>query len=53
MKRDQLRAIWYADRERKLKKLEALGLLREYEEFNRGKKNNTIAVFCRRKGIIL
>lgn len=53
MKRSQLRAIWYAERDRKLKKLEALGLLPEYKEFNRGKKNHTIGAFCRRKGITL
>lgn len=53
MKISQKRAIFYADRERKLKKLEAMGLLNEYKEFNKGKTYHTIAVFCRHKGIIL
>lgn len=49
----QKRAIYYHERERKLARLEAMGLLEEYKEFNKGKTYHTIAVFCRRKGIIL
>lgn len=48
----QKRAIWYSDRERKLNKLESLGLMKEYREFCKG-KNNQIALFCNRKGIRL
>lgn len=53
MKTSQKRAIFYADRERKLKRLEAMGLLDEYKEFNKGKRNHTITWFCRHKGITL
>ena len=49
----QKRAIFYTERERKLAKLEQMGLLDEYKEFNKGKSHHTIAVFCRHKGIIL
>lgn len=49
----QKRAIFYHERERKLHKLEALGLLEEYRAFNKGKRNHTIGVFCRHKGITL
>ena len=49
----QKRAIFYSDRERKLAKLEAMGLLEEYKAFNKGKAHHTIAVFCKRKGIAL
>lgn len=49
----QKRAIYYHERERKLAKLEAMGLLNEYKEFNKGKTYHTIAVFCRHKGITL
>lgn len=53
MKISQKRAIYYNDRKRKLAKLEAMGLLEEYKEFNKGKTYHTIAVFCRHKGITL
>lgn len=53
MKTSQKRAIFYHERERKLKKLESMGLLKEYKAFNKGKKHNTIGVFCRHKGITL
>ena len=49
----QKRAIFYTDRERKLQKLRALGLLEEYKTFNQGKKHHTITAFCRHKGITL
>ena len=49
----QKRAIFYHERERKLHKLEVMGLLDEYKEFNKGKSYHTIGVFCRRKGITL
>ena len=49
----QKRAIFYSDRERKLAKLKAMGLLDEYKKFNKGKTYHTIAVFCRHKGITL
>jgi hypothetical protein len=53
MKIAQKRAIFYADRERKLKKLDELGLLDQYKEFNKGKSHNTIEWFCRKNGIHL
>jgi len=53
MKNSQKRAIFYHERERKLQKLEKLGLLEEYKAFNKGKRNHTIEWFCRSKGITL
>lgn len=47
----QKRAIWYAQKERKIKKLQELGLYEEYKEFNKGKKCDTIEVFCRKKKV--
>jgi len=53
MKVSQKRAIFYHERERKLKKLEEMGLIKEYEEFIKDKKYHMIEVFCRHKGIRL
>ena len=49
----QKRAIYYHERERKLRKLESMGLLDEYKAYNKGKKYHTIECFCRIKGIRL
>lgn len=51
MKVSQKRAIFYSIRDRKLKKLEEMGLLEEYKAFNQGKKHHTIEWFCKSKGI--
>lgn len=53
MKTAQKRAIFYHERERKLRKLEQMGLLEEYKEFNKGKRHHTIEWFCKSKGITL
>ncbi len=53
MKTNQKRAIWYAERKRKLEALERMGLMDEYKAFNKGKRHHTIAWFCKAKGIIL
>lgn len=45
MKRTQKNAIYYAMRENKLKKLEKLGLLQEFYQFNNGKKY--LCISCR------
>lgn len=49
MKRSQKNAIYYAMRENKLKKLEKLGLLQEFHQFNAGKKYMCIQSFINHK----
>ena len=49
MKRSQKNAIYYAMRENKLKKLEKLGLLQEFYQFNAGKKYLCIQSFIDHK----
>lgn len=41
----QKRAIWYADRERKLKSIEDRGLMEAYKEFRGKSKNHKIEWF--------
>lgn len=49
MKRSQKNAIYYAMRENKLKKLEELGLLQEFYQFNQDKKYLCIQSFINQK----
>lgn len=49
MKRSQKNAIYYAMRENKLKKLEKLGLLEEFYQFNQDKKYLCIQSFINHK----
>ena len=49
MKRSQKNAIYYAMRENKLKKLEKLGLLQEFHQFNQDKKYLCIQSFINYK----
>lgn len=53
MKTSQKRAIFYAERKKKLEAIEKMGLMDEYREFNKGKRHHTIAWFCKSKGITL
>lgn len=49
MKRSQKNAIYYAMRENRLKKLEKLGLLQEFYQFNQDKKYLCIQSFINQK----
>lgn len=49
MKKSQKNAIYYAMRENRLKKLEELGLLEEFYQFNAGKKYMCIHSFINYK----
>lgn len=51
MKILQKRAIWYALRQKRLKKIEKLGLMSDFINFNKGKKYNCITSFCKKYGI--
>ena len=53
MKTKQLRAIWYANRDRKIKKIQDLGLYPEFKAFNKGKKYICIQAFCRKYNVSL
>ena len=53
MNKSQLNAIWYADRNRKLEKLEKMGLAAEYKAFKGNSNREKIEYFCRAKGITL
>lgn len=51
MTNKQKRAIWYAERARKLITIENMGLLAEYNAFTAGCKNHKIARFESLKGV--
>lgn len=53
MNTKQKRAIWYSERKRKLRKLEKLGLMREYLLYKGTSRYNKIERFCRMKGVRL
>lgn len=47
MKTNQVRAIYYSERKKKLKKLEDMGMLQAYQQFQKGYHNNRISYFCK------
>lgn len=51
MKTSQKRAIWYADRERKLRKIEQAGLMQEYLKYKGDSRYHKIETFCKKNGI--